>query len=354
MKIIRLLAVASAAFFIVGAASAQNVGTVTNHALPIGQGAGKQGFKSLLLGSGQLAMGQSAADPTAVTVSGDVTIGPTGVTAIGTAKVTYAMMQNVAALSVIGRSANSSGVPAAISCVAASDAVLRESGSVLGCGTIATNGIANNAVTNAKLATMANATFKCRNTAGTGNPEDCTATQATALLNAMVGDSGSGGTKGMVPAPASGDAAAGKYLKADGTYAVPPGGSGLAATTKAAQQTGTDNATAVTPARQQDHDSALKAHAYVSTSSPRSPVVTSGYNVSGCTSASTGLFVCTFSTSFTSATAFNCIPSLISSSGPTSAYVSAQTASTVTIITIFGGAVTDPVTAVTLHCAGRQ
>lgn len=42
-------------------------------------------------------------------------------------------------------------------------------------------------------------------------------------LSVMVGDSGSGGTKGLVPAPASGDAAAGKFLKADGTFAVPPG-----------------------------------------------------------------------------------------------------------------------------------
>lgn len=50
-----------------------------------------------------------------------------------------------------------------------------------------------------------------------------TATAATALLNAMVGDSGSGGTKGLAPAPPAGAAAAGKFLKADGTYAVPSG-----------------------------------------------------------------------------------------------------------------------------------
>lgn len=43
------------------------------------------------------------------------------------------------------------------------------------------------------------------------------------LNDVMVGDSGSGGTKGMVPAPAAGDAAAGKYLKADGSFDVPPG-----------------------------------------------------------------------------------------------------------------------------------
>ena len=40
----------------------------------------------------------------------------------------------------------------------------------------------------------------------------------------MVGDTGSGGTAGNVPAPASGDAAAGKFLKADGTWALPGGG----------------------------------------------------------------------------------------------------------------------------------
>ena len=48
-------------------------------------------------------------------------------------------------------------------------------------------------------------------------------------LPTMLGDSGAGGTKGAVPAPASGDSAAGKYLKADGTWGVPPGTTNLAA-----------------------------------------------------------------------------------------------------------------------------
>jgi hypothetical protein len=39
----------------------------------------------------------------------------------------------------------------------------------------------------------------------------------------MVGANGGAGTKGLVPAPAAGDAAAGKFLKADGTWAVPTG-----------------------------------------------------------------------------------------------------------------------------------
>jgi hypothetical protein len=50
MKIIRLLAVASAAFFIVSA-QAQNAGTVTNHAVPVGKGPGVSGFTSVAPGS---------------------------------------------------------------------------------------------------------------------------------------------------------------------------------------------------------------------------------------------------------------------------------------------------------------
>lgn len=79
------------------------------------------------------------------------------------------------------------------------------------------------AITNAKLANVPSASFKGRITGGTGVPEDLTATQATSMLNNFVGDSGSGGTKGLVPAPAAGDAAAGKFLKADGTFEAPSG-----------------------------------------------------------------------------------------------------------------------------------
>lgn len=51
-----------------------------------------------------------------------------------------------------------------------------------------------------------------------------TPTQVTADLIPVVGDTGSGGTKGLVPAPGAGDAAASKYLKADGTWATIAGG----------------------------------------------------------------------------------------------------------------------------------
>jgi len=94
-------------------------------------------------------------------------------------------------------------------------------------GNLGAASIPDDSVTNAKLANMAQATIKGRAVgAGTGDPTDLTPTQATAILNAFVGDSGSGGTKGLVPAPGAGDAAAGKYLDASGGFSVPPG-SGL-------------------------------------------------------------------------------------------------------------------------------
>lgn len=47
----------------------------------------------------------------------------------------------------------------------------------------ASGSVSDGSITNAKLANVATATFKGRTTAGTGSPEDLTATQATALLN---------------------------------------------------------------------------------------------------------------------------------------------------------------------------
>lgn len=112
------------------------------------------------------------------------------------------------------------------------------SGDVTGSGaTGITATIANDAVTNAKMANMAANTLKGNNTGSPADPVDLTATQATAMLNNFVGDSGSGGTKGLVPAPASGDASAGKFLNADGTWAVPPGTGGGEANTGANVET---------------------------------------------------------------------------------------------------------------------
>lgn len=79
----RFLLAAFAAFFYAGIASAQNSGTVTNHAFALGKGPGVQGYTSLLCGSAQLAVGQAAADPICRTLTGDVTLSAAGVTTLG-------------------------------------------------------------------------------------------------------------------------------------------------------------------------------------------------------------------------------------------------------------------------------
>ena len=51
-----------------------------------------------------------------------------------------------------------------------------------------------------------------------GDIEELTSTQATTLIDAFIGDSGAGGTKGLVPAPGAGDTDADRFLFADGTF----------------------------------------------------------------------------------------------------------------------------------------
>jgi hypothetical protein len=107
------------------------------------------------------------------------------------------------------------------------DQTISLTGDVTGSGTGSFSAIIpNNTVTNAKQADMAANTIKGNNTGSPADPIDLTTAQTTAMLNNFVGDSGSGGVKGLVPAPASGDAALGKFLKSDGTWAVPSGGGG--------------------------------------------------------------------------------------------------------------------------------
>lgn len=76
--------------------------------------------------------------------------------------------------------------------------------------------IANGAVTLAKQANIATARIMGRVTAGTGVQEALTGTQATTLLDVFTTS-----LKGLAPASGGGTS---NYLRADGTWAAPPGG----------------------------------------------------------------------------------------------------------------------------------
>ena len=98
------------------------------------------------------------------------------------------------------------------------------SGDVTGTGTTAIpTTIGTNKVLNTMLAQIATATFKGRTSTGTGNVEDLTVTEATAMLNIF-----SSTLKGLAPASGGGTT---NFLRADGTWAVPAGGGGGGTTT---------------------------------------------------------------------------------------------------------------------------
>ena len=107
----------------------------------------------------------------------------------------------------------------AISGANTGDQTIALTGEVTGSGTgsfAAT--IAGNAVTNAKLADVGSGTIKGRATAGSGDPEDLTGAQATALLSLF-----GAGAKGLAPASGGGTTT---FLRADGSWAAPAGGGG--------------------------------------------------------------------------------------------------------------------------------
>lgn len=94
------------------------------------------------------------------------------------------------------------------------------SGDVSGTGpTAITTTIGANKVLNTMLAQVATSTFKGRTTPSTGNVEDLTATQATALLDIFTPT-----LKGLVPSGSGGGTA--NFLRADGTWAAPAGSGG--------------------------------------------------------------------------------------------------------------------------------
>jgi hypothetical protein len=94
------------------------------------------------------------------------------------------LLASLSALSILGRSSNSTG-PAAAIVASAANQVLQRVGTTLAFALIGTDNLNNDAVTNAKLANMAQARIKGRAVgAGTGDPVDLTEAQVLAIVNA--------------------------------------------------------------------------------------------------------------------------------------------------------------------------
>lgn len=137
--------------------------------------------KLAALPSTNILVGNASNVPTAVAMSGHATLSNAGVLSISSgvivnshintsAGINFSKLENGLALSVLGVAGNAAGAVASIA--AGTDGyVLRRAGTTLGFGTVATAGIADNAVTLAKIQDIATSTLIGRTTAGTGNPE---------------------------------------------------------------------------------------------------------------------------------------------------------------------------------------
>lgn len=157
--------------------------------------------------------------------AGDVTSTGDGATVIAAGAVSFAKLQAIATDSLIGRDSAGTGEPEAISVgggIEFSGAGAIRTSAFTGDVSKAAGGTAltieANAVDNSKAADMATARIKGRSSAGTGDPEDLTGTEATALLDAFTAS-----LQGLAPASGGGTV---NFLRADGSWAAPGGGVG--------------------------------------------------------------------------------------------------------------------------------
>lgn len=111
------------------------------------------------------------------------------------------------------------------------------------------------------LAGISQNTFVGSTMAGTAAPQAIPISQLLTILPAATGDSGAGGSIGLVPAPPPGSAGSGSFLAADMTYKVPPAPN-LSAYALLASPAFTGTATVVTQARN-NNSTAIASTAFV-------------------------------------------------------------------------------------------
>jgi len=165
--------------------------TLTANAVLLGNGTSPVAFATIGTGGRVLIDQGAGSNPAFTAIGGDATLAANGALTIAANAVTNAKFRQGVARSLVGVTGNATGNVADLQGAANQIPIVNSAGTALAFTSLSgdvTNAtgvmtIAAAAVTNAKLANMATATFKGRTTAGTGDPEDLTVTQAAALLN---------------------------------------------------------------------------------------------------------------------------------------------------------------------------
>lgn len=149
--------------------------------------------RTLTISGNATVSGTNTGDQT-ITLTGDVTGSGTGSFAatIAANAVSNAKLRQSAGLSVIGRSANTTGDVADIT--AANDGeVLRRSGTAIGFGTVATAGIADDAVTFAKFQNITDNRLLGRSAGSSGDMQEITVGSGLSLSGGTLSATGGGG-----------------------------------------------------------------------------------------------------------------------------------------------------------------
>lgn len=202
--------------------AATNIGPIATDRILGRDTAGSGDVEELTVGGGVEFTTSGGIQTSAFTGDATKTAGGTALT-IPNNTVTFAKMQDIATNSLVGRDTAATGDPENILL----NATLEMDGSgnlqraaltgdiTATAGSNATT-IANDAVTNTKAANMAQDTIKGRSSgSGTGDPEDLTAAQATAILNLATTS-----VKGLAPVLSN---VATEFLNGTGAYSTPTG-----------------------------------------------------------------------------------------------------------------------------------